>query len=44
MDGAAYHRARQMIDTIEANEAKYATSETNAMICSRQGIKQMIVY
>ncbi|WHZ31655.1 SatD family protein [Desemzia incerta] len=37
MDGAAYHRARQMIDTIEANEAKYATSETNAMICSGTG-------
>ncbi|MFL2099889.1 SatD family protein [Desemzia sp. FAM 23991] len=34
MDGPAYHRARQMIETIEANENKYTRSETNMMICS----------
>lgn len=37
MDGTAYHRARQMIDTIEENESKYTTSETNALICSGAG-------
>ena len=34
MDGTAYHRARQMVETIEVNETKYANSETNMMICS----------
>lgn len=34
MDGTAYHRARQMIETIETNESKYARSETNTMINS----------
>lgn len=37
MDGTAYHRARQMIETIEENETKYTTSETNTMICSGTG-------
>ncbi|AEB29927.1 hypothetical protein CAR_c12350 [Carnobacterium sp. 17-4] len=40
MDGTAYHRARQMIETIEGNENKYTTRETNMMICSGEGYQQ----
>lgn len=40
MDGAAYHRARQMIETIEVNEKKYTQSETNTMILSGEGNQQ----
>lgn len=34
IDGTAYHRARQMIETIEGEENKYTKSETNIMLCS----------
>lgn len=40
MDGTAYHRARQMIETIETNENKYTQSETNIMIFSGEDFQQ----
>lgn len=40
MDGTAYHRARQMIETIETNENKYTQSETNVMIFSGEGYQE----
>lgn len=40
MDGSAYRRARQMIDTIEANEKKYNQGETSVMISLGEEDKQ----
>ncbi|MBM6613782.1 hypothetical protein JTF06_02600 [Desemzia sp. RIT804] len=40
MDGTAYHRARQMIETIEDNETKYTKRETNMMIFSGDDYQQ----
>lgn len=40
MDGTAYHRARQVIETIETNENKYTQSETNIMIFTGDDYQQ----